>query len=46
MKAQDLKNDTNKIKIFTRTEKREFDLKPKDDVAKDILDFLETQLLK
>jgi len=40
------KNDTNKIKIFTRTEKREFDLKPKDDVAKDILDFLETQLLK
>lgn len=40
------KNDTNKIKIFTRTEKREFDLKSKEDVAKDILDFVETQLLK
>ncbi len=40
------KNDTNKIKIFTRTEKREFDLKSKDDVAKDILDFVEIQLLK
>lgn len=40
------KNDTNKIKIFTKTEKTEFDLKSKDDVAKDILDFVETQLLK
>ncbi|WP_326981696.1 bifunctional phosphopantothenoylcysteine decarboxylase/phosphopantothenate--cysteine ligase CoaBC [Chryseobacterium sp. MYb264] len=40
------KNDTNKIKIFTKTEKKEFDLKSKDDVAKDILDFVETQLLK
>ncbi|MEN4762159.1 bifunctional phosphopantothenoylcysteine decarboxylase/phosphopantothenate--cysteine ligase CoaBC [Chryseobacterium sp. C39-AII1] len=40
------KNDTNKIKIFTKTEKTEFDLKSKGDVAKDILDFVETQLLK
>lgn len=40
------KNDTNKIKIFTPTEKKEFDLKSKEDVAKDILDFVETQLLK
>ncbi|WP_294199424.1 bifunctional phosphopantothenoylcysteine decarboxylase/phosphopantothenate--cysteine ligase CoaBC [uncultured Chryseobacterium sp.] len=39
------KNDTNKIKIFTRTEKKEFSLKSKDDVAKDILDFIESQLL-
>ncbi|GAA5092515.1 bifunctional phosphopantothenoylcysteine decarboxylase/phosphopantothenate--cysteine ligase CoaBC [Chryseobacterium ginsengisoli] len=40
------KNDTNKIRIFTKTEKKEFDLKSKDDVAKDILDFVESQLLK
>jgi phosphopantothenoylcysteine decarboxylase/phosphopantothenate--cysteine ligase len=40
------KNDTNKIKIFTPTEKKEFNLKSKDDVAKDILDFVESQLLK
>ncbi|MDV7696494.1 bifunctional phosphopantothenoylcysteine decarboxylase/phosphopantothenate--cysteine ligase CoaBC [Chryseobacterium soli] len=40
------KNDTNKIKIFTRTEKKEFDLKSKDEVAKDILNFVEAQLLK
>ncbi|RQO35213.1 bifunctional phosphopantothenoylcysteine decarboxylase/phosphopantothenate--cysteine ligase CoaBC [Chryseobacterium sp. KBW03] len=40
------KNDTNKIKIFTRTEKKEFNLKSKDDVAKDILNFVESQLLK
>ncbi len=40
------KNDTNKIKIFTRTEKKEFALKSKDDVARDILDFIEFQLLK
>lgn len=40
------KNDTNKIKIFTRTEKKEFDLKSKDKVAEDILDFVEAQLLK
>lgn len=40
------KNDTNKIKIFTKTEKREFDLKSKVEVAKDILNFVESQLLK
>ncbi|KQS89928.1 bifunctional phosphopantothenoylcysteine decarboxylase/phosphopantothenate--cysteine ligase CoaBC [Chryseobacterium sp. Leaf394] len=40
------KNDTNKIKIFTQTEKREFDLKSKYSVAKDILDFVENQYLK
>jgi phosphopantothenoylcysteine decarboxylase/phosphopantothenate--cysteine ligase len=40
------KNDTNKIKIFTKTEKKEFNLKSKDDVAKDILNFVESQLLK
>ncbi|GAB0156641.1 bifunctional phosphopantothenoylcysteine decarboxylase/phosphopantothenate--cysteine ligase CoaBC [Chryseobacterium sp. Alg-005] len=40
------KNDTNKIKIFTKAERKEFDLKSKDDVAKDILNFVETQILK
>ncbi|MEG0927752.1 bifunctional phosphopantothenoylcysteine decarboxylase/phosphopantothenate--cysteine ligase CoaBC [Chryseobacterium sp.] len=40
------KNDTNKIKIFTKTEKKEFNLKSKDDVAKDILNFVESQILK
>lgn len=40
------KNDTNKIKIFTKTEKKEFELKSKENVAKDILDFAESQLLK
>ncbi|PTT77243.1 MULTISPECIES: bifunctional phosphopantothenoylcysteine decarboxylase/phosphopantothenate--cysteine ligase CoaBC [unclassified Chryseobacterium] len=40
------KNDTNKIKIFTKTGKTEFDLKSKEEVAKDILDFVEEELLK
>ncbi|ASW75492.1 phosphopantothenoylcysteine decarboxylase [Chryseobacterium piperi] len=40
------KNDTNKIRIFTKTERKEFELKSKDDVAKDILNFVEHQLLK
>lgn len=40
------KNDTNKIKILTQTGKKEFDLKSKDKVAIDILDFVEAQLLK
>ncbi|WP_312074930.1 bifunctional phosphopantothenoylcysteine decarboxylase/phosphopantothenate--cysteine ligase CoaBC [Chryseobacterium sp.] len=40
------KNDTNKIKIFTQTDKKEFDLKSKESVAKDILDFVENQYLK
>jgi len=45
-KGAGFKNDTNKIKIFTKTEKKEFDLKSKENVAKDILDCIETQLLK
>jgi len=40
------KNDTNKIKIFTKAEKIEFNLKSKDEVAKDIFNFIENQLLK
>lgn len=40
------KNDTNKIKIFTKTDKKEFNLKSKDDVAKDILDCIESEILK
>jgi phosphopantothenoylcysteine decarboxylase/phosphopantothenate--cysteine ligase len=40
------KNDTNKIKIFTKTDTIEFELKSKENVAKDILDFTESQLLK
>ena len=40
------KQDTNKIKIFTKTEKLEFDLKSKENVAKDILDCIEDQILK
>lgn len=40
------KNDTNKIKIFTKTGKTEFDLKSKEEVAKDILDFVEEQVLR
>lgn len=38
--------DTNKVKILTHSEKKEFSLKSKDEVAKDILDFVETQLKK
>ena len=38
--------DTNKIKILTPTEKKEFSLKPKEEVAKDILDFLEEKMKK
>ncbi|UOE41256.1 bifunctional phosphopantothenoylcysteine decarboxylase/phosphopantothenate--cysteine ligase CoaBC [Chryseobacterium suipulveris] len=40
------KNDTNKIKIITKTEMQEFNLKSKDEVAKDILAFIESQILK
>lgn len=38
--------DTNKVKILTHSEQKEFSLKSKDEVAKDILDFVETQLRK
>lgn len=40
------KNDTNRIKIFTNAEEKEFPLKPKNEVAKDILNFVEEQILK
>ncbi|SDQ48466.1 phosphopantothenoylcysteine decarboxylase / phosphopantothenate--cysteine ligase [Chryseobacterium soldanellicola] len=45
-KGAGFKNDTNKIKIFTKTDAIEFELKSKENVAKDILDFAESQLLK
>lgn len=38
------KNNTNKIKILTKTEQKDFSLKSKDDVAKDILNFVEEKL--
>lgn len=38
--------DTNKIKILTKTEQKEFSLKSKEDVAKDILNFVEEKLNK
>lgn len=40
------KSDTNKIKIITKTDTKEFPLKSKNDVAKDILNFVEEQILK
>ena len=40
------KNNTNKIKIITPSEQKDFALKSKEDVAKDILDFVEEQLQK
>ena len=40
------KNDTNKIKIFTKTDRKEFTLKSKNEVAKDILNFEEQKMLK
>ncbi|MCY0969736.1 bifunctional phosphopantothenoylcysteine decarboxylase/phosphopantothenate--cysteine ligase CoaBC [Chryseobacterium wangxinyae] len=40
------KQDTNKIKILTQTDKIEFDLKSKANVAKDILNCIEEQILK
>lgn len=38
------RNNTNKVKIITKTEKRDFTLKSKTEVAKDILDFVEEKL--
>lgn len=38
--------DTNKIKIFSKTERIEFSLKSKKAVAKDILNFVQEQILK
>ena len=40
------KNDTNKIKIITEKDVTEFPLKSKNEVAKDILNFIEGQILK
>jgi phosphopantothenoylcysteine decarboxylase/phosphopantothenate--cysteine ligase len=40
------KKDTNKIKIITKEETLDFPLKSKKAVAKDILDFVEKQILK
>lgn len=40
------KGDTNKIKIFTKTDSQEFILKSKSEVAKDILNFVENQTHK
>ncbi|QIG89964.1 bifunctional phosphopantothenoylcysteine decarboxylase/phosphopantothenate--cysteine ligase CoaBC [Chryseobacterium sp. POL2] len=37
-------NDTNKVKIFTKDEKKVFDLKSKEDVAVDILNLVEEKL--
>lgn len=37
-------NSTNKIKIFTPTDEQSFALKSKEEVAKDILDFIEEKL--
>lgn len=40
------KNDTNKIKIFTQNDRKEFALKAKTEVAKDILNVVEQEILK
>lgn len=45
-KGAGFKKDTNKIKIISNKEILEFHLKSKKAVAKDILDFVETQILK
>lgn len=44
-KGAGFKKDTNKIKIITETEQKEFDLKSKKEVAKDILNFVESKIL-
>lgn len=43
-KGAGFKENTNKIKIITSNEQIDFSLKSKDDVAKDILDFIESKL--
>lgn len=45
-KGAGFQKDTNKIKILTPTEQKEFNLKSKEEVAKDILDFVEEKLNK
>lgn len=43
-KGAGFKGDTNKIKIITPTEQKDFTLKSKEEVAQDILDFIEEKL--
>lgn len=45
-KGAGFKNDTNKIKIITKTESKDFELKTKEAVSKDILDFVAQKILK
>jgi phosphopantothenoylcysteine decarboxylase/phosphopantothenate--cysteine ligase len=45
-KGAGFQTDTNKIKIITKTEVKNFELKSKNEVAKDILNFVEAQMLK
>lgn len=40
------RNDTNKVRILTKSELREFNLKSKNDVAKDILNVMEELAMK
>jgi len=40
------KQDTNKIKIITQNNVLEYSLKPKSEVAKDIINFIEQSILK
>lgn len=43
-KGAGFQQDTNKIKIITNTEQKEFPLKSKKEVAKDILNFIENKI--
>ena len=43
-KGAGFQQDTNKIKIITNTEQKEFSLKSKKEVAKDILNFIENKI--
>ena len=43
-KGAGFQQDTNKIKIITDTEQKEFPLKSKKEVAKDILNFIENKI--
>ena len=43
-KGAGFQQDTNKIKIITDTEQKEFSLKSKREVAKDILNFIENKI--
>ena len=43
-KGAGFQQDTNKIKIITDTDQKEFSLKSKKEVAKDILNFIENKI--